>query len=128
MTDPDASASEIASPISRRKFQFSLRFFLLATVVMAGVLVLGIRRAQECSDEAKIVGELQAAGIRIEKLAQPSTLLKKIFGERFSKQTFSVSLWPDDLEHLDKLTELEKVETISVRGGENSDLTAFSNF
>ena len=128
MTDQAPSASEIASPTSRRKFQFSLRFFLLATVVMAGVLVLGIKRAEECSDEAKIVEELQAAGVRIDKLPQPSTALKKIFGERFSKQTFSVSLWPDDLEHLDKLTELEKVETISVRGGENSDLTAFSNF
>jgi len=124
MTDPSDSKG---SPTPRRiQFRFSIRFLLLATLLIAVILVLSIKRARECQKEMAVVEELLASDVKIVRL--PPSTFEKILGERFSKQSWVVNLAHDQAEHLELLSKLEKVKTIDVNNLSHKDLSAFSNF
>ena len=108
------------------RFRFSIRFLLLATVLIAVILVLSINRARECQKEMAIIKELRVAGLRIERL--PPTTFEKILGERFSKQSWKAYVDHDKTELLEQLSKLEKVKSIHAQGGELRNLSAFSKF
>ena len=127
--EPDSLETESprSNSTSRRRFRFSIRFLLLATLVTACVVTWANQRAKECRAEADIVEELQADGIKIEAIARPPNLLEKFFGARFSKRPYEVQLDFKDIGAINRLTQLEYVESIE-SDIVHQDLYAYSHF
>ena len=90
---------------------------------MAVILTWGITRYKECRKEIAIVEELRADNVKIKRL--PLTTFEKILGERFTKQSWEVNLDAQP-EHLERLSKLERVNSIRARGGDLTNLAAFS--
>lgn len=127
--EPDSLETEPprSNSTSRRRFRFSIRFLLLATLVAACVVAWANQRAKECRAEADIVEELQADGIKIEVIPRLPNWFEIVFGQRLSKRAYEVQLGFKDIGAINRLTQLEYVESIE-SDIVHQDLYAYSHF
>ena len=127
--EPDSLETESPRPYSttRKRFRFSIRFLLLATLVAACVVAWANQRVKECRAEADIVEELQADGIKIEVIPRLPNWFEIVFGQRLSKRAYEVQLGFKDIGAINRLTQLEYVESID-SDIVHQDLYAYSHF
>ena len=127
--EPDSLETESPKPYSttRKRFRFSIRFLLLATLVAACVVAWANQRVKECRAEADIVEELQADGIKIEVIPRLPNWFEIVFGQRLSKRAYEVQLGFKDIGAINRLTQLEYVESIE-SDIVHQDLYAYSHF